>query len=111
MSASGADFSGVRLWTGVGRGPRTLKAKRPWLTAVAVLGLFLSLSRRSLAHPRDPVLRVHFIDVGQGDGVLIADSAKRCAIVIDTADTRYPDSAKRFRSYVQEFLKPGGDIN
>lgn len=54
---------------------------------------------------------VHFIDVGQADATLILDEGKDCILLIDAGDTRYPGSAKQFKSYLKEHLPVDGEID
>jgi len=63
------------------------------------------------AQPAGGRLLVHFINVGQADGILITDEATTCRILIDAGDTRYPDSSKNFRAYVSAQLPAGAEID
>ena len=76
----------------------------------SVLSLFVvsSILSAQLAAGR---LHVHFIDVGQADGILMMDDAKRCVILIDSGDTRYPNSASNFKAYLSKHVPTGGEIN
>lgn len=50
-------------------------------------------------------------DVGQADGIFITDEAKSCKILIDSGDTRDPDSSKNFRAYLAAQLPAGAEID
>jgi len=49
-----------------------------------------------------PVLEAHFISVGQADAVLVKCPDGVTAMLVDSADTRYPGSKDRFRKYLQK---------
>jgi competence protein ComEC len=61
--------------------------------------------------PAQSRIEIHFIDVGQGDAVLVTSPKKDCVIVIDSGDTRYPASSRNFRSYLQKKLPLGSKID
>ncbi len=67
-----------------------------------LLVAWLCFAARAAAQA-DHGVDVHFISVGQADATLI-----RCAdryMLIDAGDSRYPDSAKDFKSYLQSHVK------
>lgn len=55
----------------------------------------------------DKTLEVHFISVGQADAVLVRCGPTDRYLLIDAADTRYPDSAKQFQDYLRSTAKGG----
>ena len=80
--------------------------------AICAAALLLLLgSSDPVAQPPLRKLHVHFIDVGQADATLIMDDARECVILIDAADTRYPQSAIRFREYLLDKLPAGSRID
>ena len=50
-------------------------------------------------------LDVHFISVGQADATLVRCPANKGYVLVDAADTRYPDSSKRFRAFLEAEFK------
>ncbi len=56
-------------------------------------------------------VEVHFINVGQADAILMMSAGKECVLLIDSGDTRYPESSKNFRRYLAERLSKGREIH
>ena len=48
--------------------------------------------------------------MGQADAILILDYTKRCAVLINAADTRYPSSAANLKTCFTQQLPPGSDV-
>lgn len=60
----------------------------------------------------DESLKVHFLDVGQADAILVTCPHGQHHLLIDAGDNRYPDSAEHFRSFLtQEFQGLSNHIN
>jgi competence protein ComEC len=56
-------------------------------------------------------LQTHFIEVGQGDAILVVSPKRECVMLIDSGDSRYPGSAKNFKAYIQNKLPLGSRID
>jgi beta-lactamase superfamily II metal-dependent hydrolase len=80
------------------------------LLILGVLG-FPVLESSSLFAEISGKLAVHFINVGQADGILIIQDDSQCVIVIDAGDTRYPSSAANFKAYLTQHMPQGADID
>ena len=72
------------------------------LARLAGLSFALALAAQAGAAP---VLEAHFISVGQADAVLVKCPDGQTAMLVDSADTRYPGSKDRFRAYLQKEFK------
>lgn len=83
----------------------------PSVSAVVALVLASVFTFGLSAQPAPERLQVHFIDVGQADAILIMNETKSCKILIDSGDTRYPESSKNFRAYLSEHLPHGSTID
>jgi len=66
------------------------------------LGLYLPGALWSLPAAAAAGLEAHFISVGQADATLIRCPDSQSYLLIDSADTRYPESSQRFRAYIQK---------
>lgn len=86
------------------------RAGAPFMMTALALSLILAVSCTT-AQPLAAKLHVHFINVGQADATLIMDDARKCVILIDSGDTRYPGSSKNFRTYLQQHLPTDVEIN
>ena len=86
-----------------------MRNRRP-VVALAIALLLLVTASFPAAQPASGRFQLHFINVGQADATLIMDEAKKCVIVIDSGDTRYPASAKDFKEYLQKQLPDNAEI-
>src|SRR6185369_13480914 len=50
-------------------------------------------------------LEVRFFDVGQGDAILVTCPEGKHHLLIDSGDTRYPNSSKNFRALLSDAFK------
>lgn len=73
--------------------------------ACALVLAFVAFCSGSFAQSDKNYLDVHFISVGQGDATLIRCSRSDRFMLIDAADTRYPNSAKQFKDYLETVFK------
>src|SRR5438045_1648404 len=80
------------------------------LCALVVALAVLTTGSLPTAQPSAGKVEFHFMNVGQADATLIVDSARKCVILIDSGDTRYPGSAKNFKEYVQKQLPDNSEI-
>src|ERR1051326_8418606 len=76
--------------------------------AILILAVFPSIL---WGQPFSGQLEVHFINVGQADASLVISPRRECVMLIDSGDTRYPASAKNFKSYIQRQLPLGTRID
>src|SRR5688500_4825703 len=65
----------------------------------------IALCPNSFAQSDMNYLDVHFISVGQADATLIRCNPSDRFMLIDAADTRYPNSAKQFKDYLETIFK------
>jgi len=68
------------------------------IAAYCLIGVIL-LTVQSL-HAANGKLEVTFFDVGQGDAILVTCPDGNHHMLIDSGDTRYPDSSKHFRAFL-----------
>jgi len=82
---------------------------RRWRAAAAVVLLlcinWLPASVHSQPHVNPGKLEIRFLSVGQADATLIRCPDANSYVLIDAADTRYPESSKRFRALLLEEFK------
>lgn len=88
-----------------------LRSYRRLGVVVGFVLLVVGLSSGLWAQPGSARLFFHFINVGQADATLILNEGRTCRILIDAGDTRYPDSAKKFKEYLTQQLSPGSEIH
>jgi len=83
------------------------------IAVLLILGVlcFAALESSSLLAQGSGKLAIHFINVGQADGILITQDDSQCVIVIDAGDTRYPSSAAHFKAYLTQHMAQGADID
>jgi competence protein ComEC len=88
--------------------------RRAFVSGLAALGVGLAVALFAAGLPAQPPgarVAVHFIDVGQADAVLVQGNAGRCTILIDSGDTRYPESSANFRDYLGRHLPAQATID
>jgi competence protein ComEC len=51
------------------------------------------------------------MNIGQGDAILAILAKRECVMLIDSGDSRYPGSSKKFKAYIQDKLPRGSIID
>lgn len=78
---------------------------------LAVVVLVLLSPSASLSQRVSGTLKAHFIDVGQGDAILVISPDRDCVLLIDSGSNRYPQSTTRFRQHMLKELPKDHEID